>query len=325
MRLSSTTVRQLAFFAIALQACFAGIATAEQPAPQQNINQSKVNENGVADGSPAEHNSLIERIHSPRSSDRRSATRELQKMGISGHPVLRRLAETGDADTAARAIDLLREASSSGNEALAESARESLHRIANQNGAGAKMAEDILNAADRPSRNLPPAVPPLQQLRQLQLNFAQPMRRQTRISIRSVNGVRSIEVTENNRQFKFRDTGNGLEVERPGVNGGVQRATYKDANELKKKDAEAYGHYQRAGGDKANGLGGMALPLLGNPQNRNGGIRPRIPAPNEMPLLNLPDVPKFRWKQPLKIPPVAPPPGQAPNLPETTKPQRIEV
>lgn len=314
MRFTSTTVSPLALISIALLTCFAGISLAQQPATARTDKETL-----AADGNLEKYDSWVERMKSPRSSDRRSATRELQSMGISVHPVLRHMAETGDAETAIRAIELLREASRSRNEAVAESARQSLEGIAKKDGAGAKVAEDILKGPTRPSRSLPPAIQGQQRFRQLQMKLAQPMRRQIRIS--TINGVRSIEVTENNRRFKFRDTRNGLEVERPNGKGGVQRATYQDANDLRAKDAEAYGHYQRAGGDKANGLGGMALPLLGNPPNGDGGFRPRMQVPNQLPLLNLPEFPKLRLKQPHPTRPG----GKIQNAPKPPKPQRIEV
>ena len=271
---------------------------------------------------------LLELLRSPRFSDRREASRQLQQMGAGAHGVLRQIIESGDSESATRALDLLKQATRSRDPEIASSARATLEEIAASDSPRARSADQALNPSSHP--RLPdlfggPALPgpalPGQALPLVpQLpppGFAPQGRTNLRVTIRSINGVREIEVIQNDKRYWFRDAGAGLETERPDGKGGVTKQTDKDAEEVRQKDPEAYGAYQRSGGGK----GGMIQirprgGIFGN------GLQPAIPQPN-FPQRPLRQLPRQQGPRIERLPEAAPPP--APNRIPKPVPKRIEV
>lgn len=240
---------------------------------------------------------LLEDLRSPKFAARRNASRKLQQLGVSAHRSLERIVLSADlaadSESATRALDLLKAATRSQDDKIVASAVESLRRIAASDSPLAKTAaQALLDPADANSLPGVPrlAAPALQFAPRFQFGPAAPQfnppafapqgRINLRISVRTINGVREIEVVENDKKYRFRDVDGGLETERPDGNGGVKKHTYKDGEELRQKDAEAYRIYQKAGGDKRaeDKRGGPAIEAV--PENA-----PLLPPPPPQPKL----------------------------------------
>ncbi|KAA5541386.1 hypothetical protein FYK55_17600 [Roseiconus nitratireducens] len=231
---------------------------------------------------------LADQMASPRFAERRRAIERLRQMGKAAHPVLGKVVETGDPDSASNALDLLRQASESADSDLRASATETLQRIASSDSPMADAARKSLQPAEQvPPRpgQLPGMLPGIPQPRP---QFAPRRRTNLRISIRTANGVRDVEVTENDRTFRFRDNGQSLDVERPDGQGGTTKKSYQGVDDLKKQDPEAYEAHKKAGGQQLRLQQNRTLmPLIpGLPPGmfRGPGIRPpgdRRPTPRE--------------------------------------------
>ena len=222
---------------------------------------------------------LVEGLSSPQFSERAKSTRALRAMGADAHALLERIVRDGAPEPALRALELLKESLESNDEIQSTSAQQTLKRIEQTGGirgeAARRALEPKLNPLPAPNNRLGLGNAPLRgvpNFNQRALNL--------RISIRSVNGVREIEVVQNGRKFRFRDVEGGLQVERPQDRGGVKRKTYKDEAALKAADAEAWSLYQKAGG-KGPKLGPAAkLKPFFIPRQPN---RPRILPPGPKP------------------------------------------
>lgn len=253
-----------------------GITCAQTQTPEHNIGDQGITA------------AYLGQLQSPRFAQRRNASRSLKAMGLGAHKILQEIAQSDEAESATRALDLLSEATRSSDPQIAESAREALRGIAASEGPRATSAGQALRPAQpiaelpffRPGQRqlvLPPVQRPVQWLGQRlaqRPGFAPGRRTNLRISIRNMNGIREIEVVENDKTYKFRDAGNGLETQRPDGMGGVKKQTYKDADELQQKDPEAFRAYQQAGGNKG-GVLGNAIQIRGT---FGSGIPP-VPLP----------------------------------------------
>ena len=87
---------------------------------------------------------LLQRLESPRFSQRRAASVRLQQMGAAAHGGLEKIATSTDAERAIRALDLLKQAARDPDPAIAASAREALERIAASGRPQARGAQQAL-------------------------------------------------------------------------------------------------------------------------------------------------------------------------------------
>ena len=167
---------------------------------------------------------------------------DLQRLGSAAIESLERVVLHGSSEAAGRALGILKRNFFSDSEQLSAPAREALQRIAQtENHPSALQAQRILTPPE------PEPKPSAARPRQVPLPVA-PMNQQIQVQIKSVNGQREIKINENGREFRFRDDGDGIAVERPDGKGGVQKDRYKDKAELKEKDPDAYQVYERYAG-----------------------------------------------------------------------------
>ena len=208
------------------------------------------------------HEELIsqieQRLHSPRASIRRLASRQLYQLGAAAHPTMERMVAEGDPEAASRALRVLADSLTSQSSGVAESARRSLQRIAEAGGPFGVTAASILSQADE-DQLLPENRFRVQQRKPLapavqRPAFANRPRNVVRVRIRSTNGKRMIQVEVSNKIFHFRDVDGGIEVERPDGKGGRKKVIYQNSADLAQRDAEAFDAYRRAGGDRAGGI-----------------------------------------------------------------------
>jgi len=116
-----------------------------------------------------------------------------------------------------------------------------------------------------------------------------------RVSIRTVNGQRRIEVSEGERKFSIEDkNGKDIRVKISQKTKGkiaTREVTAATVDELKKKDAEAYGLYTKYAGKNAGGIQIRNL-APGFPK----GLRPRVlPGAGLQGLADLPLPPFSPW------------------------------
>ena len=243
-------------------------------------------EDGIAADEAVE--TWIERLGSPKFSERAAATRRLQRLGVGGIAALEKVAGNGTSDAADRAMEILKQHFQSSSPQLSDAAGDALERIAAQDDhPQAAAATKLLRpkAAMKPSPNLRP-----------QIQLAPPVLQKQRISVsvKTINGKREISVDENGRKFSFKDVDGGLHVKRPDDKGGTKTKQYPNADALKKADKEAYDKYKKYAA--GNGMQiQIQLNQQGFPQAIPPGFQqpafpiiPRAPFPQMQPRQRLP-------------------------------------
>ena len=196
----------------------------------------------------------IQQLDSDRFADRNEASRRLDEAGKEAVPALVEAALGTSREATLRAIEILRKHSQEGDEAGKKAAQEALQKIAaSDHAAAARRAKDALNPT-KPVETAPPLVPIIQgwpiggqQVQvQIQLN-AGAGNQQRRIQI--ANGVKQIEVTENDLKVKItEDATGGVQMEVTRKKDGketTEKYSAKSRDELKKAQPEAYRLYDK--------------------------------------------------------------------------------
>ena len=222
----------------------------------------------TSDANTAELANLIEQLDAPEFAERQEASRKLSEAGKAVFPQVEKAAEAGSREVATRAVEILRQHFKGGDLETKESAKASLERLAKSgNPAAAQRAEGVLNppaAVTLPQQafgGINPAILQMQlqqlQQRQIQLGGVVPGQNVVlRTSVRTVNGIREIEVRNGDKITKVKDiAGGGLEASiteiHPNGKETTRKIEAKDLDDLKKKDADAaqiYETYSRRGG-----------------------------------------------------------------------------
>ncbi len=196
----------------------------------------------------------IQQLDSDRFADRNEASRRLDEAGREAVPALVEAALGTSREATLRAIEILRKHSQDGEEASKKAAQEALQKIvASDHPAAARRAKEALNSA-KPVEIAPPLVPIVQgwpiagqQVQvQIQMN-AGAGNQQRRIQI--ANGVKQIEVTENDLRVKItEDAAGGVQMEVTRKKDGketTEKYSAKSRDELKKAQPEAYRLYDK--------------------------------------------------------------------------------
>ncbi len=275
---------------------------------QNEVLQDVAPDDVVADDIDQQVQRWIERLDAPRFSDRARASLELQRLGSAAIEPLEKVVLQGDSEAAERALGILKRNLLSDNPKFSDPAREVLQRIAKtENHPQAPFAERILT---------PPESEPQPSARRLAVPMrVAPMKMNIQVQIRSVNGKKDIQIKQNGQQFRFRDEGDGIAVERPDGKGGVKKEKYKNKEELKTKDPEAHQIYERYSGN-----GNRIQIRIGQPFQRQVPglqIRPRIEV---RPPQALPDQRRPKAETP-PAPPQPAPPQPAPQRPAPPRPK----
>jgi hypothetical protein len=227
----------------------------------------------------------IQQLDSDRFADRNEASRRLDEAGKEAVPALVEAALGTSREATLRAIEILRKHSQEGDEASKKAAREALQKIAaSDHASAARRAKDALNPA-KPVETAPALVPIVQgwpiggqQVQvQIQLN-AGAGNRQQRIQI--ANGVKRIEVTENDLKVKIaEDATGGVQMEVTRKKDGketTEKYSAKSRDEFKRAQPEAYRLYDKYAQQQNARIQIQAVP----------GLRPAqrvIPAPPDTP------------------------------------------
>jgi ribosomal protein S19E (S16A) len=198
---------------------------------------------------------LVDQLGATEFAERQEASRKLTEAGKTVFDRVEKAAESGSREVATRAVDILRRHFTGGDLETKDAAKAALERLAKGgNPAAAQRAGEALNP--QPPATIPQAIGGinpvvLQQLQQrgiqIQLGGIAPAQNiARRTSIRTVNGLREIEVQTNGKIT-------------------TRKIEAKDLDDLKKKDADVaqiYETYSRAG----RGIPiGIAIPPGGLP------------------------------------------------------------
>lgn len=198
----------------------------------------------------------IRQLDSPRFAERTEATRQLEEAGKAAFPALAEAALGDSREVTLRAIEILRKHSLEGDELTKTAAKECLQKIAaSEHASAARRAKDALKPPQSPPSvpnvRLGPIMPNLpigqQQIQvQIQVNaFGGNQTRRIKIS----NGVRQIEVTENDLQVKItEDAQGGIQMEVTRKKDGkenTEKYAAKSVDELKKTHPDAGQLYEK--------------------------------------------------------------------------------
>ncbi|MGM0490018.1 MAG: hypothetical protein ACQESR_25085 [Planctomycetota bacterium] len=198
-------------------------------------------------GSDADIRASIRQLDANRFSKRQDAGRRLKERGMEAIAALRDVAESGSREASSRALRILKEHFSSGEGKLKAAAKAALEKLADSDKAlVARTATEILRPEPEEAQRQGNALGQRQIQVQLRLGGAA-----RRVQIQNVNGVKNIEVKENNRTIEIEDhPQKGIKVEITEKKDGKdvkQRIEAKNAAELKKKNPEAHKLYQKYG------------------------------------------------------------------------------
>jgi len=251
-------------------------AWAQQSAPEEGPEASQ------AAPAPEEIAALVRQLDSDRFAERQAASDKLA--GI-GKPAIDALVEaaTGESlEVTVRSVDILKKLAGSSDDATKEAGKAALAEVAKSDRpSAARRAQDALKSMEERQRPAGALVPG-----GIQIAVAGAGAR--RVSVRNVNGVKTIEAEERNRKVKIVDDPKaGIKVEVTTEKNGkktTEKYEAKDAEELKKKHPEAHKIYKQY--EKT--AGGMVVQV--QVAGGNAPIRvpraavPRPVAPNRLDL-----------------------------------------
>ncbi len=224
---------------------------------------------------------LVEQLDSDSFAERQAASGKLSRIGRPAIAALAKAAVGDSLEVTARAIDILRSMLKSDDEPTQKAARAALEELAkgDQTAAAGRAAR----ALKSPEELLPPAgmLPPgVQIVPGAAIQIAMGGVGVRKISVRTVNGVKTIEAEEGDQKVKIVDDPNqGIKMEVASKKDGkdvTETFEAKNAEELKKKHPDAYHIY-----GKYNQMGGMGRIAV---QMQIGGNMQPVPVPAPMPL-----------------------------------------
>ncbi len=218
---------------------------------------------------------LIKQLDADKFQDREEAGKKLQALGKDAIPALAKAAEEGPLESVVRAIDILKNLTESNDKETVTTATEALEKLAKSENAGtARRAKSALTPKPKPAPAAPRFAPAGARI-VIQKNAQ-------RVNMKNVNGVKTIEATDNQREIKIVDDPNkGITVEITEPKNGkktTEKFEAKNEAELKKKHPKAHAEYEKYA--KNNGANGIRIQLNGRavPFAPVLPIRPAIPA-----------------------------------------------
>ncbi len=246
----------------------------------------------------------VEQLDAPSFSARRQAFRELHALGIEGIDALTEGARSASPEVSQRCLQLLQDHFRSGSPNVREAAEHSLQELSNDADPGlAVRASRLLNPENKGGET--PALEPRQ------MPNAPPVQR--RVTIRNINGIRTIEVDENGRRVIIKVDGERHTVERPGA-AEAEVKRYPSAEALQEADREAHRLLEQYdGGNLQIFRGQRILP----------GINPNDD-PFERLFRGIPQLQPRRFRPERPSPPVVPRKNPVPNKPESA-PERNDL
>jgi len=226
---------------------------------------------------------LVQELDSDRFAERQAASDELAEIGKPAIEALTEAAVGESLEVTVRSIDVLKKLAGSSDEPTKEAAKAALEKIAKSDRpSAARRAEEALKAMEEQQRRANVFAP-----RAIQggIQIAVAGGGARRVSVKTVNGVKTIEAEEGDRKVKIVDDPKaGIKMEVTTKKNGketTEKYEAKDAEELKKKHPEAYKIYKQYDRNAGNvvvqmQVGGGKVPI------RVQRAIPRPVAPNRL-------------------------------------------
>lgn len=227
---------------------------------------------------------LIRDLDSDKFAVRRDASQMLQDMGKGAFPALVEATKLGSREVTSRALAILKHHFKNGDDDTKAAAEAALQQLAKSDDTSiARRAKEAIKPEDKPQDpfSRPQIFPNRIRIR---VQAIQGNRRQVKVAIG--NGVKEVEVEENDRKIKIVEDPNGIKLDVTEKKDGkevTKKYEAKNADDLKKKHPEAHKIYQqyqqnnggiqiqaRAGGVKVLPGNNQAVPQL--QPNRVAGI-----------------------------------------------------
>ncbi len=194
---------------------------------------------------------LIKQLDAQNFQDREQAAEKLQAQGKQAIPALAKAAETGSLETAVRSIQILQNLMESKDKAAADQAKSALEKlVGSKNTATARRAKSALNPKPQPQpapagiRNRA-ALP----IRAFPLPAGLPANGVRRVSTRTVNGVKTVEVQDGEKTVKIEvDAQGGIKIESTEKKNGkdaTEKYAAKNVDELKKNQPKGHVIYKQ--------------------------------------------------------------------------------
>ncbi len=218
---------------------------------------------------------MIKDLDANRFSTRQDAYRKLKELGKNAIPALTEAALGTSREASRRALELLKEHFAADEGELKEAAKAALQKLVDSDQPPiARIAKDALEP-----NPVEPAQPMIQ-LGQGQIQLQFQIGGNQRVRAKTVNGVKDVEATENDRTVKIHEDPNkGITVEVTEKTEGknvTRKYAAKDAAELKKKHPDAhklYEKYNQGGGIQVQAFQIPALQM----QQIQAGLNPPMP------------------------------------------------
>ncbi len=217
---------------------------------------------------------LIHQLDADQFSQREAATKRLTDIGKPAVPAVRKAAVEGSLEVTGRSIDILKNLYESSDEATKSAAEKALQELADgDHRAAARRAKDILKPKQAAGQRIPGGGIILGGANiQIQVAGAANGKR---VSVKTINGVKTIEAEEKDKKIKIvDDPKQGIKMEITTKKDGkeqTEKIEAKNADELKKKNKEAYELYE----EYSKKQGGIAVAQF---QFNQGNIRRRAVA-----------------------------------------------
>lgn len=199
---------------------------------------------------------LIEQLDADQFSQRQRATDELAKLGERAVAPLVKAATGDSLEVTSRAVDVLKRLFESSDEAIQAAAKAGLETLANGSHApSSRRAKEVLKIKDAapgdpnvPNANIILGGGGIIQGANIRVQIGGGNAGVKRVSIRNANGVKEIDAEEDGRKVKIvDDPAKGIKMEITTKKDGkdaTEKVEAKNAEELKKNNAEAYKIYK---------------------------------------------------------------------------------
>jgi len=223
----------------------------------------------------------IKQLDSNRFAERNEASSSLEAAGKAALPALSKAALGDSREVTLRAIDILRKHFNDGDDATKEAAKQVLEKLAqSDHQSAARRAKDVLNPKPPAQAGVLPGIQIGGAQIQIQMNAIAGGQGQ-KVKTKITNGVKEIEVEEKDRKIKItEDPAGGIKMEVTEKKEGketTKKYAAKNADELKKKHADAHKIYEKYGKGAGANIQIQAFP--GQP---GGAIRI---APRAVPIM----------------------------------------
>jgi hypothetical protein len=220
---------------------------------------------------------LIKQLDADQYSQRQDAQEALIAIGKPAIEAVSQAATAGSLEVTSRSIDILKKLYQSSDEATKAAAEAALQKLADgDHPSSARRAKAVLKPKQEAGQGVPGAGRVI--IGGAQFNI---LGGNKRVSVKTVNGVKTIEVQEGDKKTKIvSDPQQGIKAEVTTKKDGketTEKIEAKNADELKKKNKEVYDLYQQYAKNNAMGqiqiqignIAGRAIPLqaqAGRPQ-----------------------------------------------------------